>query len=104
MAIAGARVTISAQDTFHSHNPGPFASDNPMAVTYAPSRLANPSTNLLNLRAMADWSDFEISLFVKNALDSQPTLQVRNHISTDSLLYATTFRPRTIGVAGTWRF
>jgi iron complex outermembrane receptor protein len=104
MAIAGARVTFSAQDAFHSRNPGPFASDNPMAVTYAPTRRANPSTNLLNLRAAAVWSDFELSLFVNNALDSQPTLQVRNHVSTDSLLYATTFRPRTIGVAGRWRF
>jgi len=104
MAIAGARVTLSAQDAFHSRNPGPFASDNPMAVTYAPTRRANPSTNLLNLRATTVWSDFELSLFVNNALDSQPTLQVRNHVSTDSLLYATTFRPRTIGMAGTWRF
>ena len=104
MAVAGARVTLSAQDAFHSRNPGPFASDNPMAVTYAPTRRANPSTNLLNLRATAGWSDFELSLFVNNALDSEPTLQVRNHISTESLLYATTFRPRTIGVAGKWRF
>jgi len=104
MTIAGARVAFSAQDAFHSRNPGPFASDNPIAVTYAPSRLANPSTNLLNLRATAGWSDFELSLFVNNAFDSQPTLQVRNHVSTDSLLYATTFRPRTIGVAGRWRF
>ena len=104
MAIAGARVTLSAQDAFHSHNPGPFASDNPMAVTYAPTRRADPSTNLLNLRATSVWSDFELSLFVNNALDSQPTLQVRNHVSTDSLLYATTFRPRTIGVTGRWSF
>ena len=104
IGIAGARVTLSAQDVFHSANPGPFTSDNPMAVTYAPSRLANPSTNLLNLRGTAVWSDFELSLFVNNVLDSQPTLQVRNHVSTDTLLYATTFRPRTIGLAGKWRF
>lgn len=104
MAVAGARVTLSAQDAFHSRNPGPFASDDPMAVTYAPTRRADPSTNLLNLRATAVWSVIELSLFVNNALDSQPALQVRNHVSTDSLLYATTFRPRTIGVAGTLRF
>jgi iron complex outermembrane recepter protein len=104
IALAGARITLSAQDVFHSRNPGPFTSDNPMAVTYAPYRRANPSTNLLNLRGMATWSGFELSLFVNNALDSQPTLQARNHVSTDTLLYATTFRPRTIGLAGTWRF
>jgi outer membrane receptor protein involved in Fe transport len=104
MAIAGARVTLSAYDAFHSSNPGPFASDKPMAVTYAPIRQADPSTNLLNLRATAVWTQFELSFFVNNVLDSQPTLQVRNHVSTDSLLYATTFRPRTIGVGGTFRF
>ena len=104
MSLADARVTLSAQDTYNSRNPGPFSSDNPLAVTYAPARQANPSTNLLNLRGTAAWSSFELSLFVNNALDSQPTLQVRNHISTSSLLYATTFRPRTIGVAGKWRF
>ena len=104
MAIGSARLTLSVQDAFRSRNPGPFASDNPLAVTYAPTRRADPSTNLLNLRATAIWSGFELSLFANNALDSQPTLEVRNHVSTDSLLYATTFRPRTIGVAGRWQF
>jgi iron complex outermembrane receptor protein len=104
IAAAGARVTLSAQDVFHSRNPGPFASDNPMAVTYAPSRRANPSTSVLNLRGMAVWSEFELSLFINNALNSRPTLQVRNHVSTDTLLYATTFRPRTIGLAAKWQF
>jgi hypothetical protein len=80
------------------------ASDNPMAVTYASTRRQSPSANLLNLMATTVWSDLELSLFVNNALDSQPILQVRNHISTDSLLYARTFRPRTIGLGGKWRF
>ncbi len=99
IALRDALVTLSAQDNYDSRNPGPFSSDNPLAVTYAPSRRANPPTNVLNLRGMAAWSSFEISLFINNALDSQPTLQVRNHVSTSSLLYATTFRPRTVGLA-----
>lgn len=52
----------------------------------------------------ASWPEFELSLFINNALDSQPTLQVRNYVSTDTLLYATTFRPRTIGLAAKLRF
>jgi len=104
IAAAGLRVTLAAQDVFHSRNRGPFASDDPLAVTYAPTRRANPSTRLLNLRGTAAWPDFELSLFINNALDSQPTLQVRNHVSTDTLSYATTFRPRTIGLAAKWRF
>jgi len=104
IAAAGLRVTLAAQDVFHSRNRGPFASDDPLAVTYAPTRRANPSTRLLNLRGTAAWPDFELSLFINNALDSQPALQVRNHVSTDTLSYATTFRPRTIGLAAKWRF
>jgi outer membrane receptor protein involved in Fe transport len=102
--LSSSHLTLSAQDSYHSRNPGPFASDNPMAVTYAPIRRTNPATNLLNLRGTAAWPDFEVSLYVTNVLDSQPTLQVRNHVSTDTLLYATTFRPRTVGVASKWRW
>jgi outer membrane receptor protein involved in Fe transport len=96
-------LTLSAQGAFHSRNPGPFSSHNALAVTYAPARQANPATNVVNLRASATWSAFELTLFVQNAFDSRPVLQVRNHISTDTLLYATTFRPRTLGVAAKWR-
>ena len=37
MAFRDALVTLSAQDTYNSRNPGPFSSDNPLAVTYAPA-------------------------------------------------------------------
>ena len=104
MAAAGGRVTFSLQDMYTSRNPGPFSTDDPLAVTYAPLRRPNPPTNVLNLRATASWHDFELALFVNNVLDSQPTLQVRNHISTSDLVYATTLRPRTIGLQGNVRF
>jgi outer membrane receptor protein involved in Fe transport len=104
MDVAGSRVTLSAQDMYTSRNPGPFSTDNTLAVTYAPLRRANPSTNVLNLRATAALREFELSLFINNVLDSQPTLQVRNHLTTSDLLYATTFRPRTVGLMGNIRF
>ena len=46
----------------------------------------------------------DLSLFVNNALDSQPVLQHRNRIPGDTLFYATTFRPRTVGLTANWRF
>jgi len=45
-----------------------------------------------------------MALFVNNALDSRPTVMLRNRCCTDTLFYATTLRPRTIGLSGTWRF
>ena len=47
----------------------------------------------------------EVSIFLDNALDSQPILLKRNKgADLSNLYYATTFRPRTLGLAGTWRF
>ena len=100
----GVRASLYAQDVIHSRNSGPFTSDNPNAVTYAPTRHANPSTNVLNLRALVGRSGLEVSLFVNNALDSQPTLQRRNHVPSYTLFYATTFRPRTVGLTASVRF
>jgi hypothetical protein len=44
-----------------------------------------------------------VSAFLHNAFNAQPTLQLRNRAPTDNLLYATTLRPRTFGVAVNWR-
>jgi iron complex outermembrane receptor protein len=102
--LNGVVAKLRAQDVFHSRNPGPFTTDNPNAVVYAPERRPNPSTNQLNLAASAVWPHLDVSLFVNNVLDSQPVLMRRNRIPGDTLFYATTFRPRTLGFAANWRF
>ena len=94
-------VNLHAQDVAHSHNPGPFASEHPNALIYAPTRTSDPATNQLDLRASAHWPRVELSAFVNNVLDAQPVLQRRNAVPVDTLFYATTFRPRTSGVAVT---
>lgn len=93
-----------AEDEIHSHNPGPFYSQHPDDVAYAPGRVANPATNLLNARAGLKWSRVDLGLYVNNLLDSQPTLLRRNNSTEDTLFYATTFRPRTIGLRGSVQF
>jgi len=97
-------IALHAQDTFHSRNPGPFTSDNPDAVVYAPARRPNPATNQLDLRATASWRSIDAAVFVNNALNSQPILQRRSYIASDTLFYATTLRPRTVGLGVNWRF
>ena len=123
----GVRVTLRAEDAFHSHNPGPFytAIVQPAVFSpnfYAPELRADPATNLLNLRATLsigapnplpalcrcsadEPSSFDVALYLNNAFDAQPTLLKRNKgADVNSLYYATVFRPRTVGLAGTWRF
>ena len=101
---SGVRGNLLVEDAFHSHNPGPFYTDNPASPYYAPDRRADPSTNLVNLRTDVKWSLFDVALFVNNVFDSQPTVLRRNACCNDTLFYATTFRPRTIGITANWRF
>jgi len=93
-----------AEDEIHSHNPGPFYSQHPDDAFYAPGRAADPTTNLLSTRAGLKWSRVEVGLYVNNLLDSQPTLSRRNNYREDTLIYATTFRPRTLGLSGSVQF
>ncbi len=123
-----ASVTLRAEDAYHSHNPGPFYTSIPQPAganpnLYAPALDSDPATNLLNLRVTVDFTGaspvpglchceagtregLAFALFLNNALDSQPTLLKRNKgaDNVSNLFYATTFRPRTLGLAGTWRF
>jgi iron complex outermembrane recepter protein len=101
---SGPVATAQVEDIFHSRNPGPFTSSNPASLLYAPDRRPDPSTNLLNARINATWANMDMALFVNNVFDSQPTLLLRNRCCTDTLFYATTFRPRTVGLSTTYRF
>ena len=101
--FGGGTARLRAQDVFHSGNHGPFTSDNPDALVYAPARSPDPPTNVVDFSVSASWGRGDVSLFVTNAFDAQPTLQRRNHAVDDTLFYAVTFRPRTMGVAASWR-
>jgi outer membrane receptor protein involved in Fe transport len=121
------QATLRAEDAFHSHNPGPFYTGifQPAGFSpnfYAPGLAGDPATNLVNLRASvsvrapnplpalcrcaADQpASFDLALYLNNAFDAQPTLLKRNKgVDASTLYYATTFRPRTVGLAATWRF
>ena len=96
----GYLLTLRVQDAFASRNPGPFETTDPYALKYQPWLRADPSTNQLDLSVRASKGNFDVSLFVNNALDAQPILQSRS--PTDTPLYATTLRPRTVGLAASW--
>jgi iron complex outermembrane recepter protein len=98
------KATLRLEDIFHSRNNGRFASYDPTAISYAPDIPPNPSTNLLNGRATAQYGNFELEAFVKNALNSTPVLNRGQDTITSNLFYASTLTPRTVGVGGSWHF
>jgi outer membrane receptor protein involved in Fe transport len=95
-------VTMRAQDVYHSRSFGPFITQNPAYPFYALGRQPDPATNVLDLRLALEWPRGDVSLFVTNALNSQPLLTLRNRCCVDTLFYGTTLRPRTFGLSAGW--
>ena len=100
----GSVARLRLEDVFHSRNPGPFSTDKPIDVSYAPERRPNPSINVLNVRATLSRSRVELAMYINNVLDAQPTLFRRNLVPNDTLFYANTLRPRTVGLSGNYSF
>jgi iron complex outermembrane recepter protein len=71
---------------------------------FDPDLRALPDTSFMSLRAGARFREFDISLFVDNLTNSRAALS-RNHDGIGgSLFYLQSFRPRTIGLTGQFRY
>ena len=74
-------------------------------TTYFDSGLVpNPATNLVAIRGGVTVKKWEFELYVENLLDSHPQLDLAHQDSGTALYEAQTFRPRTIGMAASYRF
>jgi outer membrane receptor protein involved in Fe transport len=102
--IHDAKIYVRMEEIVHSHNPGPFSELDPKNTNYDPSLRADPATDLLNLQLGGTWGTSDIRVFIDNALDSQPILQRDVDAPGSPLVYAYTFKPRTVGVRADWRF
>jgi iron complex outermembrane receptor protein len=100
----GKDLYLSLQDLYDSRNNGPFFTHDPAnAELYDPSLPTEPSTNMLNLRL--GWrmqNGWDLKLFANNALNAHPQLAVNHALPSDPRLSASTFRPLTIGISGTY--
>jgi len=105
VANAPAYERVWIEDIYHSKNHGRFNSQTPADVaTYNPLLPVNPETNMVNMRVGMRLSIVDASLFVNNATNEHPVMTVADAFYPDPRLVATTWRPRTIGINGTFRF
>jgi iron complex outermembrane receptor protein len=121
----GLTVSLRLQDVLHSHNPGPFYTRPvnqgcclqgppyprlPWAWSVTEYPQADPATNVVNFRARLSRSNVDFSVFVDNLLNAHPLLLGKTEGSLfgvalgPPLVYSTTFRPRTAGLAVGVRF
>jgi iron complex outermembrane receptor protein len=107
VALHGTTADLRAEDIFRSRNPGPFKDDDPASAYYSPGiNRPDPSINLLNLRATLRWASYDVALFVNNMLDAQPVIMrcCGGYPVVNGTNYATTLRPRTVGLSASWRY
>jgi iron complex outermembrane receptor protein len=123
----GVTADFRVQDVLHSRNPGPFSTRpasqscclQGQAPPYPPSPWpwsvendprADPATNVVSARARFSRSSVDVTVYIDNALNSQPTLTRKSEGSYNgfvfgpNLVYATTLRPRTLGLSVATRF
>jgi outer membrane receptor protein involved in Fe transport len=99
------------EDTYHSHNSGPFSQRNPQnAVVYDPELPDEPSNNIINMRlGMFVTRQANLALFVDNLANSHPMMSTFHvgqrfadpvtHVTDfDPRYFYNTFTPRTFGV------
>ena len=97
-------VYVGIENIVHSHNSGPFSEWDPRNINYSPRVRADPATDMLNLHIGLHRSCAHIQFFVTNALNRLPLLQSIADSVGSPLIYAYTFRPRAMGVAGSCAF
>jgi outer membrane receptor protein involved in Fe transport len=95
---------VRVDDTIHSHNPGPFTELDQRYTYYDPRYTADPATDLLNPQLGLKWASLDMKLFVTNALNQHPELQLYADAPYSTLVYAYTLQPRTLGLTANWTF
>lgn len=76
----------------------------PGSGTYDPNLVPDPSTNYVSARLGVNSGPWDFALFMENALNAHPQLDLNHQDQYTELYEATTFRPRTTGLALNYRY
>jgi outer membrane receptor protein involved in Fe transport len=95
---------VRADDTFDSRRTTPIPNEDPLTAFYDPALRPNPPVNQLSAKAGVTVDRWDVSLYANNIADAHPLLSLQHEDAATLLYEAETLRPRTIGMAATYRF
>jgi outer membrane receptor protein involved in Fe transport len=96
---------LRADYEFNSRRTKPIATEDPANTgAFVSGLVPDPATSLVSLRAGLTIQKLDFALFVDNLLDAHPQLDLQHEDTTTALFEATTFRPRTIGIAASYKY
>ena len=102
--VMGRDAFLRVDYEYSSRETGMVPSRDPNSASYDPALLAEPTTNVVGLRAGTTLGSINVAVFADNLLDSHPQLNYTHQDSNTLLYQATTLRPRTVGVSATYRY
>jgi iron complex outermembrane recepter protein len=76
----------------------------PGSGTYDPALVPDPATNFVSVRAGTNIGNWDLALFMQNVMNAHPQLDLNHQDQYTELFEATTFRPRTTGIAINYRY
>jgi hypothetical protein len=89
---------------FASMDNRPTPNRHPGSGTYDPNLVPDPATNFVSARLGMNVGDWDFALFMQNVLNAHPQLDLNHQDQYTELYEATTFRPRTAGIALNYRY
>jgi iron complex outermembrane recepter protein len=96
---------MRVDDTFHSKNPGPYnPTTNTASPTYNAYFIPNPSYNQLNAHVGMTLSEWDVSVYALNALNTHPILYSNALEPFTFYGAAFTLQPLTVGIAATYHW
>jgi iron complex outermembrane receptor protein len=101
--LIGRAAYIRLDDEYNSRNNGPYTEQHKGTVSYDPTFIVPPESNLVNARLGMNINGLDLSLFGSNLTNDHPLL-VTLFPGTTENISGFTYRPRTIGVTAVKRW
>ncbi len=95
---------VRADYEFSSQRHRPIPGEDPQTEYYDAGLRPDPATHQVALRSGITVNEWDFDLFVENLLNAHPQLDLAHQDSGTALYTAETLRPRTIGIAASYRY
>ncbi len=102
--VLGKDAFVRADYEFTSKRTAPRPNEHFGTAFYDSGLVANPSTHEVSLRGGFSVGQWDVALYANNLLNAHPRLDLTHQDSSTVLYEATTLRPRTIGMAVSYRY
>jgi outer membrane receptor protein involved in Fe transport len=95
---------VRVDDTFASRRTTPIPNEDSRTAFYDQALKPNPPVNQLSAKAGVTMNRWDFAVFANNIADAHPLLNYQHEDSATLLYEGETLRPRTIGMAASYRF